>query len=313
MYVKEQNRYKGLIIFNLSTLLLFILLFVAGSLWDESIASTLYHPNTFIKVVTSIGAFPFFAFAVLFMGALYERILHSDSGKSKRIVLCTICCIVATFVGFIGAGTFVDKDSLGSIFPELNRNIPVILGISVIAVPLLLLLGFRLAKRSEEDSLIKKILCLLILLIIGFALLQVFKNLFHRPRYRLVMEGYEEIGFIPWHKSYADSALMIEKYGIDAGEFRSFPSGHSILSISLIFILQSMNWFFKKLKNKKILLGIMGLLFSLIIMFTRLILGAHYVSDISAGAIIGSVLALIYTVIQHAIEAGSIKSGEQKS
>ena len=148
MYAKEHNRYKGLIVFNLTALLLFILLFAAGSFWDERIASTLYHPNTFIKVVTSIGAFPFFAFAVLFMGALYERILHSDLGKTKRIVLCTICCIVATFVGFIGAGTFVDKDSLGSIFPELNRNIPMILGISVIAVPLLLLLGFRLAKRS---------------------------------------------------------------------------------------------------------------------------------------------------------------------
>ena len=102
---------------------------------------------------------------------------------------------------------------------------------------------------------------------------------------------------------------MIEKYGIGAGEFRSFPSGHSILSISMVFILPSMSWFFPKLKEKKILLGVIGLLFSMIVMFTRLILGAHYLSDVSAGAIIGTVLALIYTFIQNAME----KSLKQQS
>ena len=95
---------------------------------------------------------------------------------------------------------------------------------------------------------------------------------------------------------------MIDKYGIDVGEFRSFPSGHSILSISMVIILQSLSWFSTKLKGKKILLGVAGLIFAVIIMFTRLVLGAHYVSDISAGAIIGSVLAIIYTVIENAID-----------
>ena len=302
MREREKSRYTGLVLFCLFTLLLFILLLVIGSFYDENIATSLYNPGTFIKYVTSIGAFPFFAFAVLFTGAIYERILHSEMGKPKRITLCTICCIVATFVGFIGAGTLVDKDSLGSIFPELNRNIPVILGISVISVPLLIRLGFNLAKKSEETGLIKRIVCLLILLVLAFVLLQVFKNTFHRPRFRLVMEGHEEIGFIPWYKSFDDYQLMIDKYGIDVGEFRSFPSGHSILSISLVVILQSLSWFSTKLKDKKILLGVAGLLFAVIIMFTRLVLGAHYVSDISAGAIIGSVLAIIYTVIENAID-----------
>ena len=111
------------------------------------------------------------------------------------------------------------------------------------------------------------------------------------------MEGHEEIGFLPWYKTFDDYKLMIEKYGIDAGEFRSFPSGHSILSISMVFILQSLSWFSAKLKNKKMLLGAMGLVFAMIIMFTRLVLGAHYLSDVSAGAIIGTVLSIIYTVI----------------
>lgn len=72
MHERVRNRNTGLVVFNLLTLLLFILLLVIGSLCDEKIATSLYSPNTFIKYVTSIGAFPFFAFAVLFTGALYE-------------------------------------------------------------------------------------------------------------------------------------------------------------------------------------------------------------------------------------------------
>ena len=75
----------------------------------------------------------------------------------------------------------------------------------------------------------------------------------------------------------------------------------------MVVILQSLSWFSTKLKDKKILLGVIGLLFSVIIMFTRLILGAHYLSDISVGAIIGSVLALVYTFIQNAIDKSAAR------
>lgn len=46
----------------------------------------------------------------------------------------------------------------------------------------------------------------------------------------------------------------------------------------------------------------------MIIIFTRLILGAHYLSDVSAGVIIVSFLTIIYTLIQYKLEGRSIKS-----
>jgi membrane-associated phospholipid phosphatase len=96
--------------------------------------------------------------------------------------------------------------------------------------------------------------------------------------------------------------------GIDKGEFRSFPSGHSILSMCMVMILQSLTWFFKKLKDKRIILGVLGAAFSMIIIFTRLILGAHYLSDVSAGAIIVSLPTIIYTLIQIKFESCSTES-----
>ena len=144
----------------------------------------------------------------------------------------------------------------------------------------------------------KRIICILILLGLSFALMQVCKNLFHRPRYRLVAMGYENIGFIPWYTPFKNSKELIESIGIAKGEFRSFPSGHAILSMSLVFILQFFAYFNDKLKSKRLLLGIIALLFAVIILFTRMILGAHYLSDVCAGAIISTLISLIYTIIQ---------------
>ena len=299
MTKEKDPNYKSLILFNILVLCFFAVLFTVGTFQDEAIAESLYSPdNLGIKILTSTGACPFFGFAVLFLGALCEEIISSGRKKSVRVILAAICYLIATFVGFIGAGTLVDRDSLGSIFPTLDRNIPVIAGICFITNPPLLILGYFFGKKSKDKALAKRIICILILLGLSFALMQVCKNLFHRPRYRLVAMGYENIGFIPWYTPFKNSKELIESIGIAKGEFRSFPSGHAILSMSLVFILQFFAYFNDKLKSKRLLLGIIALLFAVIILFTRMILGAHYLSDVCAGAIISTLISLIYTIIQ---------------
>ena len=77
MAIKRSN-YFGLLLFGIFLLLLFGLLFVIGTFFDESIAIHLYSPDSsFVKCVTSCGVFPFFSFAVFFIGALCERIINS--------------------------------------------------------------------------------------------------------------------------------------------------------------------------------------------------------------------------------------------
>lgn len=308
MTIKRSDK-SGLLLFEIFLLLFFGLLFLIGTFFDESIAIHLYSPDfTFVKYVTSCGVFPFFAFAVLFMGALGERIIKSRFNKLIKVVLAFFCYLTATAVGFIGAGSLVDKDSLGGLYPVLNRNIPVIAGISIVFLPLLLWSGFNLAKKTKDKNLVQKITCLLILLALAYASLQILKSNFPRPRYRLVVQGYENIGFRPWYMPLGDTTKFIKDMGIDKGEFRSFPSGHSILSMCMVMILQSLTWFSEKLKDKRIILAVSGAAFSMIIIFTRLILGAHYLTDVSAGAIIVSFLTIIYTLIQNKLESSSIES-----
>ena len=157
MVIKKSNNF-GLLLFEIFLLLFFGLLFVIGTIFDESIAIHLYsHDLIFVKYVTSCGVFPFFSFAVLFIGALCERIIHSQFNKIIKVVLAFLCYLIATAVGFIGAGFFVDKDSLGGLYPVLNRNIPVIAGISIVVLPLLLWSGYHLAKKTEDYMVFPKV------------------------------------------------------------------------------------------------------------------------------------------------------------
>ena len=296
------REYKRLIAFDFVLIVFFGITLLIGTFNDEAIAGALFAPdNLLIKYLTSTGVFPFFAGAVFFTGSLCERIIDSELKKAHKILLCIVFYAAATFVGFIGAGSIVDKDCLGSIYPQLNRNIPVITGICLVTNPVLLVAGFLTARKVKDRKLVKRVITVLVMLGISYALLQIFKGAFSRPRYRLVVQGYEGTGFIPWYIRFNGAGELVEKFGIDKGEFRSFPSGHSILSMSVIVILQMLSWYFEKLKDKRLVMGVLGFVFALMIMGTRMILGAHYLSDVSFGALISSVMALVFTAVQHKI------------
>ena len=289
---------------NAAMLVFFGALLLIGTFNDEAIAKALFSPDNIpVKVLTSTGMYPFFGSITLFLGVLFERTLHSGHKKTVKVILCVVCMIAFLFMGFIGGGSIADRNCLGSIFPEFNRNVPVILIFSVLLMYPLFFVGFHFAKKSDDKLLVQRIFVLLIMLLAAFLLMQSLKNLFTRPRFRTAVLGYEGIGFVPWYTRFAGAAEFSELYDINADEFLSFPSGHSIMSISASFIMPSLAWIFPKLRDRQLILSIAGFAFGMMIMFTRMILGAHYLSDVSMGAIIGTLLSCVYAVAQMIISA----------
>ncbi len=300
--IKKDHIYQ--ILFNIVILLFFGVLFIVGTFWDEEIAKALYSPdNTAAVVITSTGLIPYFMAPVLFCGALYERSVHSSRSKPVKVILCAVCVLIALFVGFIGGGAIADRNCFGMLFPSINRNYPVIFIISVIVEYPLFFVGYHFANKTEDKLLTQRIIWLMIILLAAFIAMQALKHTFHRPRYRTAVLGFEGIGFVPWYTQFEGSAGFAEMYSINADEFLSFPSGHSIQSVSAMYILPSVAWIFPKLKNKRVFLNVCGFLFGCVIMVTRMILGAHYLSDVSMGAMIAAVLSLVYTSIQLRISA----------
>lgn len=273
-----------------------------GTFNDEAIARTVFSlhnvPATFI---TTTGIYPFFASVVFFSGALFERAIHSGSGKPVRFLLCILCVLLAVPVGLIGTAALVDKDCLGGLFPSLNRNIPVIIGMSLVLVFPLFFAGYRLADGTDDRHLAKRVLCILLVFLATYITMSLLKGFFDRPRYRTVVLGYEGVGFIPWYTPFQGAESFMERFDLPGSEFRSFPSGHSMLSVSVISILLSLTWFFPSLKDKRSTLVVAGFLFAVVIMATRMVLGAHYLSDVSAGTLIGLIFVFANNLVQSRI------------
>lgn len=294
-----ERKHKYQIWTNVAILLFFGVLFIIGTLTDEVIAGAVYLPgNTAVAVVTSLGLYPFTAASMLFIGALYERAVHCGKSKPVKVLLCGLCCLLALAAGIAGGYSLLEKNSFGFLFPALNKNIPAILAVSVIFVCPMFVFGYRAAKNTQDKLLAKRVIGLIVIFLISIIAMQVLKHSFTRPRFRTVAAGYDGIGFVPWYTPFPGSAELSELYGLNHDEFLSFPSGHSILSICTMFILPCLSWLFPKLKEKQVMLFGVGLVFGVIIMFTRMVLGAHYLSDVSAGAIIGTVLSLAFTLVQ---------------
>ncbi len=287
------------VFFHIMAALFFGVLLFVGTFDDLRLAEALYNPmQPAATAVITVGLYPFFGAVVLFLGALYERAIHSGNSKPVKVLLCILCADLALDSGFAGAAALCSVDCLGELFPALNMNYPVILVMSVVLVYPLFPLGYIMARKSGDKQLVRQLIGLLIMILIAFVTMEVVKQIFCRPRYRIVVRGLEGIGFIPWYTRFEGAGDFIAAYGLENTDLRSFPSGHSILSISCIYILPALSLLFPKLKGKDNVLMAAGLLFGMLVMFTRMVLGAHYLSDVSAGGLIGVLLSLASLFVQ---------------
>ena len=293
------KKYVSQIWFNLVALILFGTLFLIGTFLDESISGALFSPGIMpVELITSTGVYPFFAAFVLFSGVLFERAVHYIAAKPLKIILCIVCIGIAAGVGYFGGSTLASKSCFGSVFPSIIGSIPIIAAIFAVFELPLFFVGFHFAKKTDDELLVRRIIGLLIVLIAAYLTMTLLKSAFPRPRYRTVVLGYEGVGFVPWYSPVSGASELAQAFGLSSDEFRSFPSGHSILSVSAVYILPSLSWIIPKLKDKQLVLSIVGLVFGCTIMFTRMIVGAHYLSDVSMGAMIAVVLSFAYTIIQ---------------
>ena len=89
------------------------------------------------------------------------------------------------------------------------------------------------------------------------------------------------LGKYLWHRPRpVDVAVYLEKSW-------AFPSGHAILAVSLYGFLIYFFWKQFQIRGIKVAAVFFGLLIILLIGFSRLYLGVHYLSDVLAGYMVG--------------------------
>lgn len=274
----------------------FLVMFIVGSFLDLQIAQGIFsEKNGFGLTVAALSMNLGYAVIAAMGGiVLYHGV------KLAKLTWQKVIFIIGSFF-FLGAAVYFDaKEFFGpngwtDVAPEYMGYI--------IAAPLMggaMYLGYLVGKKANNPQL--WILMVVGAFFIGLSLIigtTVVKNIFHRPRYRIaVADGCCD--FYPWWERCHDYKAIMDMYAIGKEEFKSFPSGHtSVCALTMFGVILYPFVTGKELKNQ-VLYFYIGMAYTLFVAFTRMLVGAHYLSDVGMGGLISLVCTYIfYEIILH--------------
>ena len=287
---------------------LFVITFILGTFLDLNVSQTLFsRNNVFGLAVSVIGTMPGYGMFALIGGLSFYLGLKYDYKTIIKIIL------IAVGIGFYGLGVFFS----GREFFGLNGFtgvLPKFVGY-FISAPIfapLFFVGYLMGKNSDNKASLWILIAVVataifISLVPGTTLL---KDIFHRPRYRMVSSNTADIGFHAWYqrcgdyKSFLNGNYQFNGYNgmveITKEEFKSFPSGHASASAVFMLCVAFLPLVNKKYEHIQIPLFYVGLAWSLLVCYSRILVGAHYLSDVSMGSILTIACAIIaYQIVSH--------------
>ena len=244
---------------------------------DLSISQALVNPSSAWGIFAEwsseipIDFLMMMSFAVLFLQCIRK--------KSFGRILGAILCFIGTFEYGFFLFFFSVKYANTKLAIILGATLGVVLGIGA------LFLAKKLTAVYAE-KLFRAALIVVLSVLLQEVLINLLKVFWSRPRMRDLTAPYTD--FTPWYLPRA-SAL--------GGD--SFPSAHTAKAAGACFyvLLCDMN---NKLKGKRGLILGMGLLWTVIIAVGRIILAAHFASDVTVGA---AVMLLSFLIVRSMVDA----------
>ena len=277
--------------------------FVLGSFFDLQIDQALWSENNpFGLIMAAFGVYPCYAGLAFIGGGLLETTLQ----RKELHIAGRIFCFFLSGVAYVMAIYLCGKE-----WPSVNGyNVPNIAWLSYLISAIVFggvyFLAFMVCRKGDQKQMWRVLICMVVIFTVallpaGF----VIKLIIHRPRFRyLVRTG--AVSFHNWWENCADYKNIIETYkdtGIEGfpitkEDFKSFPSGHSGTGMIMAMFLPYFSFFFPKLKGKETILFYGGAAFGFLMMFSRMVVGAHFLTDTCMGSLI--VIVVFYVVNEFA-------------
>lgn len=304
-----KRRYHSLIIIGLLLVGL-----VIGSFYDLQIDEALFHEkNGFGLFMASFGVYPCH-FCLSFIGG---GLLCTTVRRKDLTTFMKLCGYGLSAVAFILAVWLCGKEWPSSNGHNVPQLAPLSYAICAIVFGGSFCLGYMVCRKGDQRQLWNICLILGIAFAVslfpsGFAI----KLFVHRPRYRMaVYYGGADAFYYNWWEMFPNYKEFIGKE-LAAGitltkeEFKSFPSGHSGSSIILAAVLPFISQFFPKLKGKELFFFYGGAAYGFLMMFSRLLVGAHYLTDTCMGALI--VMVTFYIANEVILRKGLLKETKKE-
>lgn len=277
----------------------FAILAVVTALWDLQINKALYNQNSFYgQFFAQIGELPTYLAAPVIGAILFCQ----GFGKTnKQKLLWKILFGVVVFAGwFVAAGVWLwGRFDVSGVFETSTKDYDMVYKILLAGV---LTFGTLLLASHFPQAVAKKLLWFAIFYVvvaaIPNALIAVMKGIWARERFRVMYAIGDFSGYTPWYlpqgftertaayqeiRELADVAL-----GHDGDAFKAFPSGHTgaaAASFALIILPDIMP---KTLGGKKkAIFWLVPIAYVVLVAVSRVVAGAHYLSDTLFGGFLG--------------------------
>ncbi len=295
------NKIERVVIYSL-----FVLALIPLTIFDFSISSNLYNPDSiFGKIFYIGGQAPFLIFGTFATGLAY--FFRPKQSKKANvwfgILFLFVSIAMALYSGSelaSGVNRLCGKPWHG--FTKTLMAVP-------FSIPCFLI-GFIPAALLRNHKAHEKEIFVFAFMITFYALyILVFTNLLkviaYRPRFRLLASVYEGESLAShWRPWYAWQTFFSKKnytsdleaagvaYSLD--DFLSYPSGHTIVAIGVLMIA-----YFPGLEQKKVWLRPLCYVFGAIVGLSRIFLGDHNATDSLFGFYLGVVaIDVLFAIIQ---------------
>ena len=255
-----------------SLICLFIGLCVVFNKYDLNISielTKLYSP--FYEFFDDYGELPIYLGPIIF-GSVYYYLSKKQSYKILNMGVTSVTYLIAVYK------VFHNKEI------ELTLNS---IGLIIALTAFLVFINFLIFSKIKKEKLIRiKDLAIVGLMasVISIVCVEGFKLTWGRVRFRDLSEDYSEFTNLFKINGYTGN--------------KSFPSGHTNAAANILLI----SLIVPRLIDKKWLKYlVIGLCFGYIalVAFSRIVVSAHYASDVLAGAVIGiSTVSVVYYVLK---------------
>lgn len=256
----------------------------------------------------AIGTTPIFLLIAFCIGVFFWFFARVWVKKPVSVILA-----VVFFIGGIVAWWFFVKDITGYLFEHagndaFNKNAAVVGVQFFIAAILDVLMIF--AMKNFKDETIKKLfkfaVVALVAAVIANLVIAIVKDPIGRMRYRainstlgqaLYAEG-KVPGYTEWYvinKQPSEDILAAFKNTYDGvtDAFKSFPSGHTCAAGMIYSLMLLPSLFDFKKKWTKALCWILPVVVTMLVAISRIVCGAHYMSDVTVGGTLAFVSMML--------------------
>lgn len=253
---------------------------IFGSFFDLSLSKSIVNQSSsWGRFVESYGMIFGYEFITL-AGVLLFKGLKDSQRLPLRLLgvfLLVLSCVVTIY--FVADQIKDTKEAIKTF--GYSQNLIVAYIIAIIITAILLTFSLFIVESEDKEYMIRIAIIIIFVMLAQSLFIKLIKNVNCRPRYRN-LSGSDFRGwwvFTPFE--YSDDL------------HKSWPSGHTATAACTILAPLLSRVLKFKFKNCSLLLLLFSYFYTIVIAFSRIYYGAHYLSDVSFGALITLLFSLL--------------------